>query len=139
MTRFLPAFGFLVLFSAVTAEAQTTKPIRYTWIVTSCEHWNCAASELVLANGSADVIVLPTKSEGRPWIVLRRVEEGSIFLPEDEPFTCEVFDGVDGASARFASMASCHAPIILNVPDGRAVVMSLQRCSTEKRRAAGHR
>jgi hypothetical protein len=141
MTRFVPALAFLLLFGAVAAEAQITKPIRYTWIATSCETWNCAAAELVLADGSPHVMALPTKDEARPWLILRRVEEGSIFIPEDEPFTCEVFDGVSSATTRFSALDACHSPIILNVPDGRAVVMSLQKCGngTARRRAAGPR
>ena len=137
MTRFLSTLGFVVLFGAAVAEAQMTKPIRYTWIATSCTNWNCAAAELVLADGSPNVIVLPTSNEDRPWLVLRRVEEGSIFIPDDEPFACEVFDGVSDATARYSAMDSCHGAIILNVPDGKAVVTSLQKCgSSTKRRAS---
>lgn len=140
MTRFLPTLGFVVLFGAAVAEAQMTKPIRYTWIATSCATWNCAAAELVLADGSPNVIVLPTSNEERPWLVLRRVEEGSVFIPEDEPFACEVFEGVTAATARYSAMDSCHGAIILNVPDGKAVVTSLQKCgSTSKRRASNPR
>lgn len=140
MNRFLPALAFVVLFGAVSAEAQVTKPIRYTWIATSCTNWNCAAAELVLADGSPNVIVLPTKDETHPWLVLRRVEEGSVFVPDEEPFACEMFDGVSEASARFIATDSCHAPMILNVPDGRAVVMSLKKCGEggTRRRAASH-
>lgn len=139
MTRFLPALGLIMLFGAAAAEAQMTKPIRYTWIATSCQNWNCAAAELVLADGSPNVIVLPTTNDERPWLVLRRVEEGSIFIPEDEPFTCEVFDGVTDATARYSALDSCHGAIILNVPDGKAVVTSLAKCGSGKRRASSHR
>jgi hypothetical protein len=124
---------------AVSSAAQdTTNPIRYTWIVTSCERWNCAAAALVMAEGDPHVIALPTGREDRPWLVLRRVEEGSVFIPEEEPFTCDVFSNVTDASAVFGSMEPCHAPLIMNVPDGRAVIASLSKCDdgqTKRRRA----
>jgi hypothetical protein len=128
-------------FIALSSAAQdTTNPIRYTWIVTSCERWNCAAAALVMAEGDPHVIALPTGREDRPWLVLRRVEEGSIFIPEEEPFTCDVFSSFTDASAAFGSMEACHAPLIMNVPDGRAVIASLAKCddAQTKRRRAVH-
>ncbi len=138
MNRHSIIVALATFFIAVSSAAQDiTKPIRYTWIVTSCERWNCAAAALVMAEGDPHVIALPTGREDRPWLVLRRVEEGSIFIPEDEPFTCDVFPSVTDASAVFGSMQSCHAPLIVNVPDGRAVIASLAQCdgSTKRRRA----
>ncbi len=135
--RIIVALATLVI--SVSSIAQDiTKPIRYTWIVTSCERWNCAAAALVMAAGDAGVIALPTGREDRPWLVLKRVEEGALFIDENEPFTCEVFSTFSDASAVFNSMEGCHAPIILNVPDGRAVIASLSQCddtTTKKRRA----
>ncbi len=123
--------------AAVANDQPITKPIRYTWIATSCETWNCAVAALVMADGDKHVLVLPTGVESHPWIVLKRVEEGSVFVPEDEPFACDVFDGVDGAASRFQATGSCHAPLMLSVPDGRAVMVSLKQCGgTGKRRAA---
>ncbi len=138
MNRHSIIVALATFFIAVSSAAQDiTKPIRYTWIVTSCERWNCAAAALVMAEGDPHVIALPTGREDRPWLVLRRVEEGSIFIPEDEPFTCDVFASVTDASAVFGSMQACHAPLIVNVPDGRAVIASLAQCdgSTKRRRA----
>jgi hypothetical protein len=138
MTRLVIVVALVISF-ATTASAQGTNPIRYTWIATSCETWNCAAAALVMADGSPDVIVLPTNRDDRPWLILRRVEEGSLFIPEDEPFTCEVFENVTEATSRFTALDGCHAPLILNVPDGRAIVTSLLNCTSggKKRRAAG--
>lgn len=131
----------VLLLSAVLAAPgvsaqEITKPIRYTWIATSCEAWNCAAAALVLANGDKGVIVLPTNVDSRPWVILRRVEEGSIYIPDDEPFGCEVFSTVSEATSHFDAMDTCRAPLIVNVPDGRALVTSLNQCSAQKRRAA---
>ena len=91
-----------------------------------------------MAEGDPHVIALPTGREDRPWLVLKRVEEGSIFIPDDEPFTCDVFSTIADASAVFGSMEACHAPLIMNVPDGRAVIASLSKCDdgeTKRRRA----
>ena len=128
----------LAAFLSPAAAAQLTNPIRYTWIVTSCDSWTCAAGALVLAGGDKYVMALPTGQEERPWMILRRVEEGSVYIPEDEPFTCSVFDTVVDAASGLTSMDPCHAPLVFSVADGRTVVTSLQKCAepTTKRRAA---
>lgn len=128
-----------LVFLSTTAEAQIEKPIRYTWIASSCSTWNCAAAALVAAGGDKYLIVMPTGLTDTPWIVLRRVEEGSIVIPDDEPFACEVFDDAAGASANFTAMETCRAPIMLSVADGRSIVAALHGCDgsgTSKRRAA---
>jgi hypothetical protein len=125
---------------SVAASAQDyTSPIRYTWITTSCETWDCASSAFLQSAGDRNTIVMPTGNEKRPWLVLRRVQEGSTYIPETEPFACEVFDKMDGAMTRYSGLAPCHYPTILNVTDGRAVVMSMPTCEPEgRRRSAGH-
>ncbi len=119
----------------VAAAGEVTKPIRYTWIVTACETWNCAAAALVMANGDQHVIVLPTGRDEHPWLTLRRVEEGALSVPETEPFGCEVFEAFEVATTRFHSLDRCLAPIVLTVPDGRTVVLSLKKCDMARRRA----
>jgi hypothetical protein len=131
----------LALTLAIPAFAQTTNPIRYTWIASTCRTWNCAAGALVLAGGDKNVIVLPTGRDSEPWIVLKRVEEGAVYIPEDEPYGCEVFQTVDGAATAYTTTDTCRAPMILSVPDGRTVVASLQKCGSEgtsKKRRAAH-
>jgi hypothetical protein len=119
----------------VTAQ-QVTDPIRYTWIATSCETWNCAASALVLANGEPNVIVLPTNVPELPWLILRRVEEGSIYIPETESFGCNVFAEISAATANYGGVESCRKPMLLTVPDGRTVVIALNNCKQQGRRRA---
>ncbi|HEV7764308.1 MAG TPA: hypothetical protein VGQ76_04845, partial [Thermoanaerobaculia bacterium] len=109
-----------------------------TWITTSCETWNCAAAAFVLA-GDSSTFVLPSGNEKRPWLVVRRVEEGSIFIPEDEPFRCEVFDDMSGAMSSYQDLDPCHGPTLMNVSDGRAVVLALRECESDaRRRSVGH-
>ena len=130
------AVAALVFFLSPAALGQITKPIRYTWLATSCTTWNCAAAALVMADGDKYVIVLPTGQDDRPWLVLKRIEEGAIVIDEDEPFGCEVFTTVADASLAFDAMETCRGPLILNTPDGRAVVASLLKCpAVPKQRA----
>jgi hypothetical protein len=125
----------LLLLAAIGTEGQTTNPIRYTWIATSCETWDCAASALAVAHGDKSVFALPTGSDERPWVILRRVEEGSVYVPQDEPYSCHVFDQVADATTHMLAMDGCHAPMIVSVADGRSVVTSLTDCKAIKRRA----
>lgn len=140
MTRFVLLASIALLTAATMSAEPIEKPIRWTWIATSCETWNCAVSALVMADGDKYVITLPTGNEARPWLILRRVEEGSIFIPEDEPFACDVFETLNLATAHMSAMDTCHAPIVLSVPDGRTIVTSLADCASSttrtKRRAA---
>lgn len=145
MNRILCTAALAIVLSVplLAQEPPLTNPIRYTWIVTSCETWNCAAAALVMANGDKHVMALPTGRDDRPWLILKRVEEGSIYIPEDEPFGCEVFDTAAAATTHFDGLDTCRAPMVLSVPDGRAVVTSAYKCAeattTTKRRAArGH-
>jgi hypothetical protein len=127
----------LCLNNFVTVEAQqATNPIHYTWIVSSCETWNCAASALVMANGEPNVIVLPTNVPELPWVILRRVEEGSLYIPETEAFGCDVYAEVSEASSHYAAMDGCRKGMVLTVPDGRSLVVALQHCGDGARRRA---
>jgi hypothetical protein len=129
-----------ILFPAVITSAQEfTQPITYTWIATSCETWDCAVTAFIQAAGDRNTIVLPTKSEKRPWLVLRRVEAGSIFIPEDEPFSCEVFQQMTDAMTHYNGLQGCQSPLVMNMLDGTAVVMSMAKCEPAgRRRAAAH-
>jgi hypothetical protein len=136
MSPYAAALTLLLLLAIpLAADEPITKPIRYTWLVSSCETWNCAAAALVMANGDKHVMVLPTAYDERPWLVLRRVEEGSVYVPDEEPFGCEVYDSVGMAVTGFEAIEPCRRAMILNVPDGRAVVMSLRSCTSTKVRA----
>ena len=138
MRQLFLALAILLPAAAVSAQ-EFTEPIQYTWVTTSCETWDCAASAFVLAAGDRNVIVLPTGSEKRPWLILRRVEAGSVFIPEDEPFSCEVFTQMNLALTRYNELEHCKSPLLMNTLDGRAVVMSLASCEPAgRRRAAGH-
>lgn len=130
----------VVLLPATLMNAQEfTEPIKYTWITTSCETWDCAVSAFLLGNGDRNTIILPTGSEKRPWLVLRRVEEGSVFIPDDEPFSCEIFQEMEIAMTRYRELHHCQSPMVMNTHDGRIVVLSMAQCEpSSRRRAAAH-
>jgi hypothetical protein len=110
-------------------------PIAHEWVVESCDSWNCAASALVLANGDPHVMAVPAATGDGRWLVVKQVATGSYVPPADAPFVSEAFDGVDGASARFVSVAGDHAPVLLSVPDGKFLVIML-KSPAQKRKAA---
>ena len=126
----------LCLNNFVTAQ-EATNPIHYTWIVSSCETWNCAASALVMANGEPNVLVMPTNVPELPWVILRRVEEGSLYIPETEAFGCDVYAQIADATSHYSAMEGCRKGMMLTVPDGRSVVVALRQCdgSGTRRRA----
>lgn len=130
MPRLVFALALSVL-TAASAGAQITKPIRYTWMVTSVGSWKEAAAALVLADGDGSVLAMPSGEESHPWLLLRRVEEGSIFVPDDEPRVCDVFPNMTEASSHYLGMGPCHGAMLLTVPDGRSLVVSVRDCTDE--------
>lgn len=128
----------LILAPAVPALAQQAcpcVPIAKVWTVETCDTWNCAAAATILAGGDPYVLSMPAPTADGRWLVVKRVNAGSYIATPDAPFVLETFDGPDGASARFLSMAGDHAPMILSVPDGKFVVI-MARDAVAKKRAA---
>jgi hypothetical protein len=46
-----------------------------------------------------------------------------------------VRDPINDATTRFTSVDGCRKPLVLSVPDGRSVVISLNQCAGVRRRA----
>lgn len=130
MTRLALALVFSCI-TAASAAAQITKPVRYTWVATSIDNWNDAAAALILAGGDGNVIAIPTGNASHPWLLLRRVEEGSIYIPDDEPRVCNVFATVTEASSHYLAIDGCHGPLLLSAPDGRLLVVALRECDDD--------
>lgn len=114
-------------FVSLAASADPAKgvPTAYKWLVTPCETWNCAASALVTAAGDPYVIALPTNSTKYGWIVLRRVNGGSYFFPDDAPFRLESFDEPTLAVSRYSALDRTFAPLTVTTPDRRMLVIYL--------------
>lgn len=90
-------------------------------------------SAVVLADGSTDVIPMPSGSSDFKWVVLRRTATGSATVPEDAPFKLESFGTLAEASARFAAIDSTLKPFLYTAQDGNIVIV--MRAQPEKRRA----
>lgn len=127
-------FALLLPLAARAEEPRVTNPVSYTWMISSCATWNCALKALVEADGDGSVVAVPSKCEKYPWLVLRRVESGSVYVDPEEPFACELFDTATQATARFDSLESGQFPGMLT-SHGANIVVYLK---AEKRRASRH-
>lgn len=70
-------------------------------------------SALVVANGSANVVAIPTASAAFPCVVIRRILSGSAAVSRDEPFQIESFSEVTAASTRFQSIRKDQSPLLV--------------------------
>lgn len=137
MRSFLPALLLLVAVAApVTAECPCI-PITHLWVVKTCADWNCASTELLLANGDPQVIAVPVSLNDGRWLILRRFTAGSAIDVSDEPFELTQFDSMDGAVARFSAAARERHPMLMTAPDGQVLVISLKQ-PEPRRRAVPH-
>ncbi|HUP59855.1 MAG TPA: hypothetical protein VNA69_05500 [Thermoanaerobaculia bacterium] len=137
LSRFLLAAPFLFA-PALLAQTAESVPI-YRWVATPCENWGCAIAALAAANGDPYVIVLPSKSTERPWVVLRRVLAGVMVYPQDDTYVVEYFSAIGEASARFASVDSARYPILVTTVDGGMIVICLRNPQqSPRRRAVAH-
>jgi hypothetical protein len=113
--------------TSLSADPAKGAPTSYQWLVTPCETWNCATSALVTAAGDPYVIALPTTSTKYTWIVLRRVNGGSYFFPDDAPFRLEMFDDASVGVARYSAVDRMQAPLTITTPDHRMLVVYLNQ------------
>jgi hypothetical protein len=101
-------------------------PLTHLWTVKTCADWNCANSELVLANGDPQVIVVPVgMSDGR-WLVLRRFVAGAAIEDQNDPFQLHQFGSVNSAVDHYTSMSTDMRPQLLTAPDGQVLVIALK-------------
>jgi len=124
--------------AAVPGQAQQLcpcVPISHEWVVTACETWNCAVSAVVLANGSSDVVTMPSGSDDFKYVVLRRVAVGSAIQPADAPFKLESFPTMTEAMSRYAAIDGALKPLLLTAPDGNVVIVTR---SQSRHRASAH-
>jgi hypothetical protein len=111
-------------------------PISHEWIVSACDSWNCAAAAQILANGSSDVLTMPSGSDDFKWVVLRRVASGSAIVSPDAPFKIETFAAMNDAANRFQSINPDLRPLLFTAPDGNVVIV-LRSTSLPRQHAVG--
>jgi len=128
------ALAITLVLSAFGAAAQTDPcpciPLSYTWVADACETWNCAASALIMANGDAHVLALPTTADRYKWVVVRRVVTGGAIVSPDAPFVVENFDTMRDGSARYDGLQASQSPILTTM-DGGALVIYLRGGTAE--------
>jgi hypothetical protein len=91
---------------------------------------------LATAQGDPRVFVLPTNSPDHPWIVLKRELIGSVEGPIDNTFMVECFSTMGEASARYASIETMKAPMLVTTTDGSMLVICLHEPQTKRRAVA---
>jgi hypothetical protein len=116
--------------AAQTAESQP----HYQWVATPCDTWGCAIAAMASANGDRNVVVLPTKSNAHPWIVLKRIEGGILDGQMDTTFSVEPFSEMLDASARFLSIDREKIPLLVTTTDGSMLVVFMQAPEPTRRR-----
>jgi hypothetical protein len=127
-------FGVLV---AVPLSADCPcVPLTHLWVVKTCDDWNCATTELMLAGGDPQVMAIPIGLDNPRWLVLRRIAAGSAIEVSTDPYEIRQFDGVDGAVTHYTTLTHDRLPMMLSAPDGQVLVISLKQGEPRKRAAA---
>ncbi|MGZ7041791.1 MAG: hypothetical protein ACXVH7_08380 [Thermoanaerobaculia bacterium] len=111
--------------------------MTHLWVVKSCDTFDCATSEFILSNGSADTIVLPTGSEDVKWVVLARVASGTA-ASLDPTFNLETFDGWPEAAARYGALDVALKPMMLSSPDGKFLIVARNQPEPRRRAVTRH-
>jgi len=111
-------------------------PLTHLWVVKTCDDWNCATTELMLAGGDPQVMAIPIGLDNPRWLVLRRIAAGSAIEVSTDPYEIRQFDGVDGAVTHYTTLTHDRLPMMLTAPDGQVLVISLKQAEPRKRAAA---
>jgi hypothetical protein len=101
-------------------------PLTHLWIVKTCADWNCASTELVLANGDPQVIAMPVGMADGRWLVIRRFAAGSAVQDQNDPFQLAQFDHMNTAVDHYTAMTTDMRPQLMTAPDGQILVMALK-------------
>lgn len=137
MLRFVMFAVVIIGLPAAAQNACPCVPISHLWTVKTCTDWNCAATELAVANGDTATFAMPVGINDPRWLVVHRIASGTGVPPVDDTFEIQAFDDMPTASARFLNMPHAAQPMLMTAPDGSVLVIGL-RNAEPKRRAAGH-
>lgn len=121
----------------IVADVCPCVPVTHLWAVKTCADWNCASTELAVANGNAEVFAVPYAIDDKRWVVLTRVTSGDYLPDTSDPFQVEEFDGMPAAAFRYGNIAADHHPMLVTSPDGKILVMSLRTQAEPRHRASG--
>ena len=101
-------------------------PLTHLWTVKTCADWNCANTELLLANGDPQVIAIPVGMADGRWLVIRRFVAGSAVQDQNDPFQLAQFDHMNIAVDHYTAMTTDMRPQLITAPDGQVLVMALR-------------
>jgi len=128
---------FSVLVAAPLSADCPCIPLTHLWVVKTCDDWNCATTELMLAGGDPQVMAIPVGLDNPRWLVLRRIASGSaIDVNATDPYEIRQFDGLEGAITHYTELTHERLPMMLTAPDGQVLVISLKQGEPRKRAAA---
>ena len=122
--------------SVQAQQACPCVPIANLWVVKSCDNWNCAAANLILANGDPYTVSLSTGNPEHPWLILRRIASGTA-TDSNEAYQLDAFDHATEAMSHFSSLSDGVRPMMISAPDGKMIVLSLRDPGLQKHRAVG--
>ena len=133
MRRFLIAVLVLAAFSTSAIAECPCVPVTHLWVVKTCTDWNCASTELLLANGDPQVFAVPIALDDLRWLIVRRNASGAAVAPSDDPFGLEQFDRFSDAADRYSTIEAARHPILMNAPDGTVLVIALREPPVRRR------
>ncbi len=125
----------LLLSAPLSADCPCV-PITHVWVVKTCNDWNCASTELILAAGDPQVIAMPVALDDYRWLMVRRLAIGGAIDSGDDPYQIQQFERIDDAMTHYTAVTHDRRPMILTAPDGQILVISLKQPEV-RRRAAG--
>ena len=108
-------------------EACPCVPLTHLWIVKTCIDWNCANTEMLLANGDPQVIALPVGMADHRWLVVRRFASGGAAQDTNDAFRVEQFGGMDAAVAYYRGFGPEMRAQLMTAPDGQILVIALRQ------------
>jgi hypothetical protein len=138
--KWLPMIALLSL-AALPLNAQNAcpcVPTTHVWVAKTCPSWDCANTELLLANGDRQVFAVPVGVDDERWIVVRRFVAGAAAEDPNDPFHLDAFEHMDDAVTKYAGFTSDYKPMLTTAPDGRVLVIALRQPDPPKRRTASH-
>src|SRR5215467_2360257 len=97
MLRFVMFAAAAISLPAAAQNVCPCVPITHFWTVKTCTDWNCAATELAVANGDTATFAMPVGMNDPRWLIVRRVASGSGVSPVDDTFAIEAFDDMPAA------------------------------------------
>jgi hypothetical protein len=126
MRNFLLIAATVALLAAPVSADCPCVPISHLWTVKTCADWNCASTELAVANGDPQVIAVPVGMADGRWLVVRRFAAGGAVQDQNDPFRLNQYDAMNTAVDHYTAMSTDMRPQLMTAPDGQVLVIALK-------------